>query len=92
MIKCIPTYDSLIKSQFIPNQPKVDQSVVEVDKKRRALRGAQVGRKMINLMFDAHDCDGVVYNVHDSDYDCDLKMVQEVGYMWLMLFVLFHQG
>ena len=47
---------------------------------------------MINLMFDAHDCDGVVYNVHDSDYDCDLKMVQEVGYMWLMLFVLVHQG
>ena len=24
---------------------------------------------MINLMFDAHDCDGVVYNVHDIDYD-----------------------
>ena len=47
---------------------------------------------MINLMFNAHDCDGVVYNVHDSDYDCDLKMVQEVGYMWLMLFVFVHQG
>ena len=79
MIRCIPTYDGPIKSQLIPNQRKVDQSVVEVDKQRRALRGPQVGRKMINLMFDAHDCDGVFYNVQDIDYDYDLQRVQQVG-------------
>ena len=34
---------------------------------------------MINLMFDAHDCDGFVYNLHDIDYEYDLKRVQQVG-------------
>ena len=46
---------------------------------------------MINLMFNAHDCDGDVCNVHNGI----LRLRSKDGamsYMWLMLFVLVHKA